>query len=90
MITLKKCISNIYKYFYTTKTLTNSNEKAIKITFHSTPHTLYVSLVLLVDNFGYFTKKNNLKIFDKNDNCINISCITNDTFETLLEVITNG
>ena len=62
----------------------------MKITFDSSPQTSYVSLETLVDNFGYFKKKNNLNIFDGKKNCMKISCVTKEIFETLLKVIENG
>ena len=62
----------------------------IKFTFDSSPDTLCVSLKILVDNFGYFEKKNILNTFHEKESCINISCVGKDDFETLLTIITKG
>ena len=93
MSTILKCTLNwnyIAKYFYKNTILRNSNWKVIKITFDSSSHTFFVSLKILVDYFSYFGNKNNLKCIDENENCMNISCVTKNTFETLLKFIVNG
>ena len=69
--------------------LKNSNSKVMKIIFDSNPHPSYVSLEILVDNFGYFKKKSNLNIFDGNENCMKVA-VAKKMFETLLKFIANG
>ena len=80
----------IAKYCYKNILLRNSKWKIVKITFDSSPDTLYVSLQILVDNFGYFRKKNNLNIIDENENCTKISGVSKEMFEILLKIIAYG
>ena len=87
---MTKCTNNMTECYYTNTPSIISNRKTTKITFDSSAHTFYVSSKLLVDNFGYFKKKNDLNSFDENKSCINISYVTEDIFETLLNVISNG
>ena len=60
------------RYCHNNTFLNMSNWKYIRITFDSSLNTIYVSLKVLIDNFGYFQNKNNLEIIAKNGSYINL------------------
>ena len=78
-----RCCSN--------STLLNmSNWKFVKITFDSNINTVYVSLKVLIDNFGYFQNKNNLEVITNNGNYINLHFVKREIFEIILQIIAEG
>ena len=80
----------VAKYLHRSMFFKSTNWKIVKLTFASSTDTFYMSLAILDDNFDYFKKKNNLNVIDENKNCIKISCVTKNIFETLLNIIATG
>ena len=82
--------NSVARYCHNNTFLNMSNWKFIKITFDSSLNTIYVSLKVLIDNFGYFQNKNNLKIIAKSGNYINQFFVKREIFEIILQIIAEG
>ena len=89
---LKKMLKwkSVARYCCNNTLLYMSKWKFIKITFNSNLDTIYVSLKVLIDNFGYFQNKNNLEVITKHGNYINLFFVKKETFETILQIIAEG
>ena len=78
------------RYCYNSTLLNMSKWKFIRITFDSNLNTTYVSLKVLIDNFGFFQNKNNLEIVIKNGNYINLFFVKREIFEIILQIVAEG
>ena len=87
---IKTFMNNITKCVYHNTLSKYFNSKVVKITFDSSHHICYVSLEIVVDNFGLFNTKSYLNNFDGNETCMNISFVAEETFKILLKVMVNG
>ena len=82
--------NDVARYCHNNTLLNMSNLKFIKIIFDSDLNTMYVSLKVLFDNFGYFHYKYNLEIITKNGNYINLIFVKRKIFEIILQIIAEG